>query len=806
MKNKINWYLITFVVSIFVSCQQKPLDIYVSEKGNHSNISSKDNLVHDLEKALELVEKNAGKKQINIYLENGVYYLPQTLQLTAKHSGTEKYPVNFKAINDGKVVISGGKQLKFKWSIYKNGIYQAKVKETINIDQLYVNDKRQRMARFPNAVEGKNVFDAWDLIHTHDSDFENDPLNPDRIANWENPKGAFVHAMHSYLWGDMHWLVKGKNEDGTLDLEGGWQNNRPSKMHPRYRMVENVFEELDAPGEWFYDKTKSILYYKPSSDEDIHQAKIEVVRLKHLIEFIGSKETPVRYVNIEGLVFKHVARSFMENKEQLLRSDWTTYRGGAIVFNGAENCKIDNCEFDQLGGNSIFVNNYNKEITIRSCYIHHSGANGIAFVGDPEMVRSPLFRYGDQDFENMDRTPGPKGDNYPQDCLVEDCLITLTGRDEKQTSPIQISMSYKIRVNHCSIYDVPRAGINISEGTFGGHIIENNDVFNTVLETGDHGSFNSWGRDRFWTPDIRITDAEVKKNPNLPQLDMLKKNIIRHNRWRCDHGWDIDLDDGSSWYEIYDNVLLSGGLKMREGYYRKATNNIIINNSLHPHVWYPESGDVFKSNIVFSAYRPAAMNRVLSETDKWGKELDYNLFASSDADRRKFVHHYCDSNSIVGDPLFENAAIMNYTVKENSPAFEIGFKNFPMDNFGVISRKLKAISKTPEVPQIASNIRSVSGKIMDWQGCKIKNIENLGEQSAAGLSSISGVLIVKIGESSKLLERGVKNGDVIIECNKKKIKNMDQLFQNISRVNNKYVELVLIQNQKRKSINVELEK
>lgn len=57
------------------------------------------------------------------------------------------------------------------------------------------------------------------------------------------------------------------------------------------------------------------------------------------------------------------------------------------------------------------------------------------------MVRSPLFRYGNQNYETMDMTPGPLGDNYPQDCWVDDCLITMTGRDEKQTAPVQISMS-----------------------------------------------------------------------------------------------------------------------------------------------------------------------------------------------------------------------------------------------------------------------------------------------------------------------------------------------------------------------------
>ena len=59
-------------------------------------------------------------------------------------------------------------------------------------------------------------------------------------------------------------------------------------------------------------------------------------------------------------------------------------------------------------------------------------------------------------------------------------------------------MAQGITVRHCSIYDVPRAGINIGDGCWGGHVIEFCDIFDTVKETGDHGSFNSWGRDRYW--------------------------------------------------------------------------------------------------------------------------------------------------------------------------------------------------------------------------------------------------------------------------------------------------------------------
>ena len=800
IKTRFLLIILLLLTITFTSCQQKSLDIYISIDGNDISNGTKSNPIKTFEKASEIVAEHAGKRAIRILVNDGVYYLPQTLVLNATHSGSEKYPVIFEAVNEGKAIISGGEKRILNWTPFENGIYKAKVSDDVIIDQLYVNGKRQRMARFPNAIKGKNVFDAWDLIHTRAPDPDNDPLDTKRIASWKNPKGAFVHAMHTALWGDMHWLVKGKNEDGSLDLEGGWQNNRPSPMHPRYRIVENVFEELDVPGEWFYNKEKKTLYYYPLQGEDINSATVEIVRLKHLIELNGTKQAPVQFVSFKGFVFRHTARSFMENKEQLLRSDWTTYRGGAMVFNGAEDCTVENCEFDQVGGNSIFVNNYNRRITVKSCYIHDSGANGIAFVGDPKTVRSPLFRYGKQDFKNIDRTPGPKSDNYPEDCLVEDCLITMTGRDEKQTAPVQISMSHKIRVNHCSIYDVPRAGININEGSFGGHIIENCDVFNTVLETGDHGSFNSWGRDRFWTPDIKITDAEVKKVPELSKYDMLTPNIIRNSRWRCDHGWDIDLDDGSTWYQIYNNVLLNGGLKMREGYFRTATNNVIINNSLHPHVWYPESGDVFKNNIVFGAYRPAAMNRALNIDDKWGDVLDTNLFATHENDRLKFAINGCDANSLVGNPLFVDAKKMNYQVKENSPALKIGFKNFPMNTFGVVSMRLKKLAKTPEIPTLIASGSNASGKIHKLNGVRLKNIETLGEQSAAGLSSKRGVVILDAPKNSNWAKLGFQTGDVILKCGAHDINNYSQLKHELEIHKGEELVITVMHNQKLKVI------
>jgi hypothetical protein len=72
---------------------------------------------------------------------------------------------------------------------------------------------------------------------------------------------------------------------------------------------------------------------------------------------------------LRGFIFRHAARTFMDTKEPLLRSDWTIYRGGAVFFNGAEDCIVADCKFDQMGGNAVFVNNCNRRNPVWRCSV-----------------------------------------------------------------------------------------------------------------------------------------------------------------------------------------------------------------------------------------------------------------------------------------------------------------------------------------------------------------------------------------------------------------------------------------------------
>jgi hypothetical protein len=739
-------------------CSAQPY--FVSPAGDDTNPGTLEKPFATLQRAQEAARQKRG----DVFLRGGTYYLPAPIVFTAQDSGTKDAPLVFQNYRNEKPVISGGIKLdNLNWQPFTNGILQAKVPADLQTEEIFINGERQILARYPNFNPGAQYFDG----------FAADAISKERAARWANPVGGYYHAMHPALWGDFTWRITGKNTNGEPTLEGGWQNNRGAAAHRQIRFVENLFEELDALGEWFLDSTTHTLYFHPPAGLDLKNAVVEATRLRTLVEFRGDETNPVKRITLRGLVFRQAARTVMDTREPLLRSDWAIYRGGAVFFNGTEDCALEDSFIDQVGGNAVFVNNYNRRIVIRGTQIAKAGASGICFVGDPQAARSPLFNYYQvQPLDRIDRTPGPKNNNYPADCLVDDCLIYLTGRVEKQTAGVEIDLAQGITVRHCSIYDMPRSGINIGDGCWGGHVIEFCDVFDTVKETGDHGSFNSWGRDRFWRPNIQEVNAWVREVPELPRLDAVKPVVLANNRWRCDHGWDIDLDDGSSFYIITNNLCLRGGIKNREGFGRVVENNIMVDGGYDPHVWYAESGDIFRRNIVWTAYRPAVMHR-----PPWGADMDFNLVHDAGATTNKPAIRLQqqsgrDEHSIVADAQFVDPARGDYRVKDGSPALALGFVNFPMDRFGVQKPELKAIARVPQLPQPKTPASIATSRAADpvtWLGARVRNITGEGEMSAFGLPGVTGVLVLEVPAESPLAKGGLRRNDVILSVNGGKV-------------------------------------
>ena len=219
----------------------------------------------------------------------------------------------------------------------------------------------------------------------------------------------------------------------------------------------------------------------------------------------------------------------------------------------------------------------------------------------------------------------------------------------------------------------------------------------------------------------------------LPLLDAVKPIILRNNRWRCDHGWDIDLDDGSSNYVIYNNLCLHGGIKNREGFGRVVENNVMVNNAFHPHVWYANSGDVFRRNIVFGRL-PAGEHASTSR----GARRWIATCCTGRARRSQPARDGCRSRaaatSIRSWPTRSSSTRRSgdYRVKEGSPALALGFVNFPMDQFGVVSPELRQLARTPlpgEALAAEEGPRSADGAVA-WGRCEER--DNAGRSIGDG--------------------------------------------------------------------------
>ncbi|MDR2848005.1 MAG: right-handed parallel beta-helix repeat-containing protein [Bacteroidales bacterium] len=707
-------WLIT-LVSLF-AFEADARDIYVSPKGNDNYRGTEKKPFLTFERATKELLRFAGKEPVNIWFAEGDYHIEKTVQLTAEYSGTEENPVIFSSLAGHHVQVKGSMVLNaLQWKAYKDGIFFAKIPDGLDFDQLFINGLRQVRARFPDMDENNPLrngqgylpaaggtdkrYDQWLAVDSQTF----------TKKTWAHPETGIVHVFQSHNWGNMQYRIKAVESGKIILGEGGWQMQRiPGIGNGSPFSIDNIFEELDEPAEWFLDAENRLLYLYPAGDIDLDKATIEVPVVKDLVRLTGSNAHPVKFITFKGFHFSQSGCSFMEPYEPVSRGDWAIHRGGAIFMEGVENCSIEDCRFEYLGGNGIFMSSYNRNNTVSGCYFTHNGESAVCFVGSAEAVRT-YQTWDERDINGIpwktqaeaDLLPGPKTPDYPDNCTVKNCIMHDFGDFGKQVAGVFISKSHHINVSHCTIYNCPRAAICINDGTWGGHIIEYCDIWETVRETGEHGPFNAWGRDRFWA---EWTPALRKQQVALDAIDttVIRNNRIANFRKSVSAGnWTIDLDDGSSRYAIYNNLNLGSTIKLREGFFRKVYNNISISAvPLGWHVWPENSEDeVFQNIFVISgsvagSQQPTAVfvRPIALPATKWSNHYNHNTYWNINYKSNPFMMEGqsfaqwqaqgYDLQSIIAAPSFVNPEKGDYRVTDNSPALKIGFKNFPMDKFG----------------------------------------------------------------------------------------------------------------------------
>ena len=121
-----------------------------------------------------------------------------------------------------------------------------------------------------------------------------------------------------------------------------------------------------------------------------------------------------------------------------------------------------------------------------------------------------------------------------------------------------------------------------------------------------------------------------------------------------------------------------------------------------------------------------------------------------------------------------------------------------MDEFGVLSSRLKKLSRQPVIPVPVSAKAAVQLKkeIHKWQGLTIKSLKTLGERSATGMDSEYGVYVVAV-DPLEGVRSNLKANDVILKVNgssTNNLKEFDEVLKSCKKGDK--LELEVFRNQK----------
>lgn len=731
-------------------------ELYVSPELYSAGDGSLENPLGGIEAVMKKIAEIAGNvEKIKVYFFGGNYYFDSTVEITDEL--LKNTSLELSAYNGEDVVFKGSELIKTDgWEEYTNNIFRTQIGTDLDFDVLFCNDEQQVMARYPNYKEDEIL-----------NGYSADCISPDRVKNWSHPETGYIRAIHSNEWGGNSYKITGKDSENNLTYEWVGDHNQGSGMHKTKRMVENIFEELDTENEWFYDRATGFLYFYPSAGTDLDSAVIEVASLDEIMRIVNCTSG----VSIEGITFTQTHRTlFNSNYERPLRSDWGIVRKGCVYLENSENVNIEHCRFDHLGGNAVMMSGYNSNNTVDFCDFTNIGASGVLTVGLLDAVRDPSSwdkedgtpgewagstHTGNHKTEMNDTEIGPKTEDYPRDINISNNYVYNCGVFEKQTAGMYMSISRRITVTKNTIHHTPRSAITIGDGTFGGHIISDNDMFDTVRETGDHGPFNSWGRDRFWSLGGFVHDYQHGdlKRP-YAQHDAIETTVIEHNRLYGTRGFGLDLDDGSTNYILRNNLCLGIGIKCREGFDRTVTNNIIVGAPLDIHCIYAYNNDIYKSNIVYNdrgvKYAGGADSR---QTTKYENMIYWNMGN--------------DVVSVPGtsgnmDPQFRAPMSNDYTVMNQELLEKTGFVNFPMSDvdFGR--------ADAPKPPIFEYGFTSGEQQVYEFEGATLMTVTD-SERSACAMPDYDGLYISDYTEESIFNQGDDLRNTVIRAINGQKI-------------------------------------
>ncbi len=532
--------------------------IYVDANAAIEGNGTKECPFSSVEAAKEYV-KSLDKTNGDIVVEiaDGYYELSETLVFDESDSGNENCRIRYTAANGATPVLSGGKKITGEWTSEGGGIYSINLDRAVKLRSLYVNGERAYMTSKVIKVlggYGKYEIEADSDEYAWISGSETAGVKFSLGSIPLNTRNADdIELMTQTTWNTTivcadKLELKGLNVGvrlqmpyGAIAQTLGLGNEYQFKNN---NMVYNVFEWLDEPGEFYFDKTEKKLYYYPKGNEDIKTAEIIVPQLEKIIEISGTNlKSNAGYLSFEGLTFAYTDWNLHCVNGSYGRA---TNQGAAALNAYAQEFWHDYIyrAYD-VGPASICISSANNVI-LKGNTVCHTGNDGISVVNDVKnlsvignivydtggtalLIGHPQHEYiGDK---NSDKGLFSDREKYDADtegvCKnlnVSDNLFKNTCRLFWGDSGVMVYFAQNLDFCHNQIENTPYSGISLGWGwwnmngseesvvpncpseTMRSNKITNNRFINTITTLSDAGAIYTIGD----MPDTVISENYIK--------------------------------------------------------------------------------------------------------------------------------------------------------------------------------------------------------------------------------------------------------------------------------------------------------
>ncbi len=593
---------------------------------------------------------------------------------------------------------------------------------------LFFNGTRMQAARWPNLDKNQpySTGFAYARITPGATYYEDQVvMATNDVRTWKHPEDgwATVHPEHNY-WSRFMEVTALTN--GVICMKARHNVTHGYNRWDRY-CVENIAEELDQPGEWYFDSREKKVYVIPPGGIDPNKTVVAFPKPEPIITVRGGGNCTFAGLELtagnDGI--RIIGGADTVDVIACSIHDIGYYGFGGMhaacgIFAMAMNVNITDCDIYNIGNHGVMIHGYGcktpddrMNVVVENNYIHHCGdvdpaGQGVRNSGQGVRVshnlmhdfpRSAICGYGrfSETSYNRIRHVNKTGDDTGAlyDAAWTCCLgskICYNWISDSIGYKRQPSGSYRFYDGACGIYfDECSGGAEVY-----GNLIENctmgamhchnarwltitNNIFvsngmrKPMCRYTMQFSLQPWNRDSFKGGRRQMYSNEyrslMKIDPSWGRLPAMQQS-----------------PEDETAFSKHGSVMMGVKVEKNIFYFPDQSEWTFFSgpgvdpttNSINRNIIWPGLAWAGVTNIIH--VRHGAPGKPRSGPNFWLPDTWKHWLAQG-----------FDTESQIADPLFRDASKKDYRLQPNSPAYKLGFVDLPLEKMGLKKTKFRPV-------------------------------------------------------------------------------------------------------------------